>query len=74
MRQKKKSDPNTYTKPELRDRIKEKVLAGDTGGKPGRWSARKAQLVAQEYEREGGGYKNPPNQTQKSLKQWGDEH
>lgn len=70
----KKSDPKTYTKPELRDRIKEEVIKGDKGGNPGQWSARKAQLVTQEYEREGGGYKEAPNETQNSLKQWGEEH
>ena len=69
----KKSDPKTYTKPELRDRIKKKVVAGDKGGNPGQWSARKAQLVTQEYEHEGGAYKKPRNETQKSLKKWGDE-
>ena len=69
----KKSDPKTYTKPELRDRIKKKVVADDKGGNPGQWSARKAQLVTQEYEHEGGAYKKPRNETQKSLKQWGDE-
>ena len=73
MRQSKPSDPKTYTKPELRDRIKKEVVDSDKGGKPGQWSARKAQLVAQEYEREGGGYKKPPNETQKSLTKWGSE-
>ena len=73
MRQRKPSDPKTYTKPELRDRIKREVVDSDKGGKPGQWSARKAQLVAQEYEKEGGGYKKPPNQTQQSLKKWGEE-
>lgn len=70
----KKSDPSTYTKPDLRDHIKEEVVAGDKGGNPGQWSARKAQLVTQEYEREGGGYKKARNSTQKSLKEWGEEH
>jgi hypothetical protein len=74
MRQKKKSDPNTYTKPELRDHIKEKVAAGDKGGTAGQWSARKAQLVTQEYQQQGGDYKKPRNEAQKSLKQWGEEH
>lgn len=73
MRQNKKSDPETYTKPELRDRVKSKVVASDKGGNPGQWSARKAQLVTQEYEKQGGGYKKPRNKAQQSLKQWGDE-
>ena len=73
MAQKKASSPDTYTKPELRERIKKKVVASDKGGNPGQWSARKAQLLAQEYEKEGGGYKKPQNEAQKSLKEWGDE-
>jgi hypothetical protein len=39
-------DPNKYSKPELRESIKDRVMAGSKGGKPGQWSARKAQLVA----------------------------
>jgi hypothetical protein len=73
MAAKKKSSPDTYTKPELRERIKKKVVAGDKGGNPGQWSARKAQLVAQEYEKEGGNYKQGPKPAQKGLKKWGDE-
>ena len=68
-----KSDGNTYTKPELRDKIKSQVTKGDKGGNPGQWSARKAQLVTQEYEKEGGSYKKPRNAAQQSLKKWGDE-
>jgi hypothetical protein len=67
------SDPDRYTDPELRDRIKAEVVAGDKGGKPGQWSARKAQLVASEYEREGGGYKQAPDKQQESLIEWGEE-
>ena len=33
------------------------VKAGSSGGRPGQWSARKAQLLAAEYKRKGGGYK-----------------
>jgi hypothetical protein len=62
-----------YTKPELREKIKKDVIAGDKGGRPGQWSARKAQLVATEYKAEGGGYKHKRNETQQSLKDWGDE-
>lgn len=50
------SSEDRYTDPQLRDRIKDEVTAGDKGGKPGQWSARKAQLVASEYKRAGGGY------------------
>ncbi len=69
-----KSDPKTYTKPELRDKIKSDVLKSDKGGNPGQWSARKAQLVTQEYEKEGGGYKKPRNEAQQSLRKWEDEN
>ena len=54
-----------YTKPELRKRIKREVQAGDKGGAPGQWSARKAQLVATTYKKRGGGYvdaKDAPGQ------------
>ena len=59
-----------YTKPELRERIKDRVTASDKGGKPGQWSARKAQLVAQEYEKAGGGYSGKKTEGQKSLTKW----
>ena len=36
-------------------------------------SARKAQLVAQEYEKAGGGYKGEKGKEQKSLEKWGKE-
>jgi hypothetical protein len=46
-----------YTKPALRKRLFEKIKAGSKGGDPGEWSARKAQLLAVEYKKAGGGYK-----------------
>ena len=46
-----------YDKPELRERIKSRIMASDKGGKAGQWSARKAQLVAKKYKAKGGGYK-----------------
>jgi len=52
------SDPQVYTKPQMRDRIKAEIYCSDKGGDPGEWSARKAQLTVQRYEAEGGGYKN----------------
>ncbi len=67
------SQENKYTKPELRERIKDRVMAGSKGGKPGQWSARKAQLVAQEYKSAGGGYKGSKGEKQKSLEKWGKE-
>lgn len=40
-----------YTNPDLRVQIKQEIHGGDKGGKPGQWSARKAQLVASEYKK-----------------------
>ena len=71
---KSKSDAGTYTKPELREKIKTQITAGDKGGRPGQWSARKAQLVASEYEKEGGGYKKGSRTSgQKHLESWTEE-
>jgi hypothetical protein len=67
------SQENKYTKPELRESIKDRVMAGSKGGKPGQWSARKAQLVASEYKEAGGGYKGDKGEKQKSLEKWGKE-
>jgi len=46
-----------YTKPALRKRLFQKIKAGTKGGDPGEWSARKAQLLAVEYKKAGGGYR-----------------
>lgn len=46
-----------YTKPTMRKRLFSKIKSGSKGGRPGRWSARKAQLLANEYKKAGGGYK-----------------
>lgn len=46
-----------YTKPEMRKRLFSKIKSGSKGGDPGEWSARKAQLLANEYKKAGGGYK-----------------
>tara|TARA_R110002167_G_scaffold77907_4_gene215999 strand:- start:441 stop:608 length:168 start_codon:yes stop_codon:yes gene_type:complete len=46
-----------YTKPTMRKNLVAKVKAGGKGGKPGQWSARKAQMVAKQYKAKGGGYK-----------------
>jgi len=48
-----------YTKPELRKNIVSQVKAAATQGTgAGKWSARKAQLVAKKYKAAGGGYKD----------------
>lgn len=61
---------NPYTKPDLRERLKRKIMAGDKGGRPGQWSARKAQLLAAEYEKAGGGYSGKRTASQRSLSKW----
>ena len=64
-----------YTDPELRERLKEEIKASDKGGAPGKWSARKSQLLTQEYEKQGGDYEHEdePTDAQRSLEQWTDE-
>ncbi|WP_433534120.1 DUF5872 domain-containing protein [Micromonospora sp. CA-249363] len=62
-----------YTKPELREQIKEEIKASDKGGRPGQWSARKSQLVTQEYKRRGGGFLGEKDERQKALQRWGNE-
>lgn len=60
-----------YTKPELRERLKEEIKASDKGGRAGQWSARKSQRLVQEYEKQGGGYKEGENkQERRSLENW----
>ena len=34
-----------------------RIKAGGKGGRPGQWSARKAQMMAKAYKKAGGGYK-----------------
>jgi hypothetical protein len=46
-----------YTKPGMRKNLFNKIKAGSKGGDPGEWSARKAQLLASQYKKAGGGYK-----------------
>jgi len=57
---KKKSTVNkagNYTKPGMRKALFERIKAGSKGGRPGQWSARKAQMLAKQYKAKGGGYK-----------------
>ena len=46
-----------YTKPGMSKTIFNRIKAGSKGGRPGQWSARKAQMVAKAYKAAGGGYK-----------------
>ena len=53
------NEAGNYTKPELRKRIVAQVKAAATHGTgAGKWSARKAQLVAKKYKEAGGGYRD----------------
>ncbi|EPX62574.1 hypothetical protein D187_008762 [Cystobacter fuscus DSM 2262] len=65
-----RSSSGKYTRPALRERLKKKIQAGDKGGRPGQWSARKSQLLAQEYKKAGGGYAGGKGEAQKSLDSW----
>ena len=51
------NEAGNYTKPALRKRIFARIKAGSKGGKPGQWSARKAQMLAKQYKAKGGGYR-----------------
>ena len=51
------NEAGNYNKPTMRKNLFNKIKAGSRGGKPGQWSARKAQLLASEYKKKGGGYK-----------------
>ncbi len=52
------NEAGNYTKPGMRKRLFKRILAGSKGGKPGQWSARKAQMLAKLYKSSGGGYRN----------------
>ena len=39
------NEAGNYTKPTMRKNLFNKIKAGSKGGKPGQWSARKAQIL-----------------------------
>ncbi len=45
-----------YTKPTMRRNLFNQIKRGSKGGRPGQWSARKAQMLAKLYKAKGGGY------------------
>ena len=52
------NEAGNYTKPAMRKRLFNKIKAeASMGTKSGQWSARKAQKLAREYKKAGGGYK-----------------
>lgn len=59
----KKSNPAKWK------RIVAAVKAGSKGGRPGQWSARKAQIATARYKKSGGGYKGAKKKSN-SLSKW----
>ena len=51
------NEAGNYTKPAMRKRIFQRIKAGSKGGAAGKWSARKAQMLAHAYKKAGGGYR-----------------
>lgn len=60
------------TDPKLWDKVKADVTASDKGGKPGQWSARKAQAATRAYKEAGGGYEGGKSDDN-SLARWTQE-
>jgi hypothetical protein len=52
------NEAGNYTKPSMRKQLFESIKSGGKGGAPGQWSARKAQMLAQQYKKAGGGYRD----------------
>ena len=50
------NEAGNYTKPTMRKRLFNRIIAGSKGGAAGKWSARKAQMLAKLYKAQGGGY------------------
>ena len=46
-----------YTKPTMRKGLFNRIKAGSKGGPAGKWSGRKAQMLAKQYKAKGGGYR-----------------
>ena len=64
--------PARRTDPALWEAVKADVTASDTGGRPGQWSARKAQQAVQLYTTRGGGYLGPKDPNN-ALSRWTDQ-
>jgi hypothetical protein len=52
------NEAGNYTKPGMRKSLFNSIKAGGKGGAPGQWSARKAQMLASQYKKRGGGYRD----------------
>ena len=62
------AEKSKYTKPKLRERIKNRIMAGSKGGKAGQWSARKAQMLAAAYKKAGGGYRGGKSKNKRASR------
>lgn len=60
------------TDPALWEKVKKEVTESDKGGKPGQWSARKAQAATKAYKDAGGGYAGKKS-SDNHLKEWTEE-
>jgi hypothetical protein len=58
------------TDPDLWERVKHEITESDKGGRPGVWSARKAQMAVNEYKKRGGGYVGEKPDADNHLLQW----
>lgn len=52
------NEAGNYTKPGMRKSLFSSIKSSGKGGAPGQWSARKAQMLALQYKKKGGGYKD----------------
>jgi len=52
------NEAGNYTKPGMRKSLFNSIKSGGKGGAPGQWSARKAQMLALQYKKKGGGYRD----------------
>ena len=52
------NEAGNYTKPGMRKGLFKRIKAAGKGGAPGQWSARKAQMLAMQYKKRGGGYRD----------------
>lgn len=66
------SETARKTDPKLWDEVKAEATRSSKGGKPGQWSARKAQMATAAYKKQGGGYEGGQSKDN-HLKQWTDE-
>ena len=60
------------TDPALWEKVKKEVTESDKGGKPGQWSARKAQAATKAYKDAGGGYAGKKS-SDNHLTEWTEE-